>query len=113
MRWVDILRVDPDNRFIHSLLVKVWSVDDRQLARISAGTFCYAALLFTEGIGLLLAKRWAKYFTVIITATLVPLEAYELMKHFSMAKILVIVINVGVVWYLVVKLMGETQAKGL
>jgi uncharacterized membrane protein (DUF2068 family) len=113
MRWVDILRVDPDNRFIHSLLVKVWLVDDRQLARISAGTFCYAALLLTEGIGLLLAKRWAKYFTVIITASLLPLEAYELVKHFSMAKILVIAINVGVVWYLVVKLMGETQAKSL
>ena len=113
LRWVDILRVDPDNHFIHSVLVKLWLVDDRKLAQISAGTFCYAALLFTEGIGLLLAKRWAKYFTVIMTTSLLPLEAYELVKHFSMAKILVIAINVGVVWYLLVKLMGETQAKRL
>ena len=93
--------------------MKVWLVDDCTLARISAGTFCYAALLFTEGIGLLLAKRWAKYFTVIITASLLPLEAYEIVKHFSIAKIFVIAINVGVVWYLVVKLMDETQAKSL
>jgi uncharacterized membrane protein (DUF2068 family) len=113
MRWINILRVDPNNRFIHRLLVQVWFVDDRTLARISAGTFFYAALLFTEGVGLWLAKRWAKYFTVIITASLLPLEAYELVKRFSMAKIFVIVINVAVVWYLVATLMDEPKDNAL
>jgi uncharacterized membrane protein (DUF2068 family) len=58
-RWVEILRVDPDNRFIHGVLTKVLAVTPQQLRAASAGTLIYAALLFTEGIGLLLRKRWA------------------------------------------------------
>src|SRR5215469_18305018 len=48
--WVDVLRVDPDNRFFHSILVKLFAVTPRQLRELSIGTFFYAALLLTEGI---------------------------------------------------------------
>ncbi len=107
--WVSILRVDPDNRFIHMLLAKLWFVDDRKLKEISAGTFFYSALLLTEGTGLMLRKRWAEYFTVIATGSLIPLELYELMDHVSVAKFIVIGINVAVVWYLVVKVLRERK----
>src|SRR5258707_12421723 len=59
--WVEILRVDPDNRIIHRLLAHVFSLRPGQLKAASAGTFIYAALLLTEGTGLLLRKRWAEY----------------------------------------------------
>lgn len=102
--WVNVLRVDPDNRYIHRLLAKVWFVDDRKLKEISAGTFFYAGLLLTEGLGLLLRKRWAEYFAAIATASFIPLEVFELFKHVNLAKVLVIGINVAVVWYLVRRL---------
>ena len=72
--WVDILRVDPDNRLIHRLLTRVLSVTPSQLRAASAGTFVYAGLLLTEGLGLLFRKRWAEYFTIITTAGLIPIE---------------------------------------
>jgi uncharacterized membrane protein (DUF2068 family) len=78
MHWVDILRVDPDNRFIHGLLTRVLWVTPKQLKLASVGTFVYAGLLLTEGAGLLLQKGWAEYFTIITTGALVPLEVYEL-----------------------------------
>ena len=37
--WVDILRVDPENRIIHRLLTRVLSVTPAQLRAASAGTF--------------------------------------------------------------------------
>src|SRR5580700_2435650 len=46
--WVDILRVDPDNRFIHSVLTHMLRVSPKQLVATSVGTFIYAALLLTE-----------------------------------------------------------------
>ena len=100
-QWVTILRVDPDNRFIHPLISKAFSVTPKQLEALSVGTFVYAALLFTEGVGLLLRKRWAEYFTIITTAGLIPLEVYELAKHLSIAKIVVLAVNAAIVWYLV------------
>lgn len=102
--WIAALRVDPDNFYAHKFLAKLTSVDDRKLKEISAGTFFYAGLLLTEGIGLALGKRWAEYLTVIATSSLIPLEIYELIKHFSLTKILVLVINAAIVWYLIYKL---------
>jgi uncharacterized membrane protein (DUF2068 family) len=101
--WVDILRVDPDNRFIHAALTRVLSVSPKQLKVTSVGTFVYAALLLTEGTGLLLRKRWAEYFTIITTGGLLPLEVYELSKHISAAKIVVLAVNLAIVVYLVVR----------
>ena len=106
--WVDILRVDPGNRYVHRLLARVLSVTPRQLEAASAGTFIYSALLLTEGIGLMLRKRWAEYFTIISTAGLIPLEIYEIVHHVTAAKIVVLLINVAIVAYLVAQVRKDS-----
>ena len=108
-KWIDALRIDPDNRYIHRLLERLWFVDERKLKEISAGTFFYAALLLTEGFGLLLEKRWAEYFTVIITGSFLPLEVYELVRRATLTKVLLLAFNVAVVWYLVARLRHESK----
>lgn len=102
--WIEVLRVDPQNHFIHALIRKLWAVDDKKLVAISAGTFFYAALVLTEGIGLALRKKWAEYFTIFVTASLIPLEIYELVHKLSFMKIAVIAVNVAVVIYLAIDL---------
>ena len=109
MRWIDMLRVDPDSRFIHGLLSKILTVDDRKLKEISAGTFFYAALLLTEGIGLLNRKHWAEYFTIITTGVFIPLEIYELIERVSVVKVLVLILNVAIVWYLIAKVLRDRR----
>jgi uncharacterized membrane protein (DUF2068 family) len=99
--WTRLLRVDPDNRYIHALLVRILHVSPRQLAELSIGTFCYAGLFATEGVGLLLRKRWAEYFTIVTTGLLLPLEIYELVHRFTPAKLVVLLVNALIVWYLV------------
>ncbi len=101
--WVDILRVDPDNRYIHRLLTHILAVTPAQLRAASVGTFIYSGLLLTEGIGLLLRKRWAEYFTIITTAGLIPLEIYEIVHRLTAAKIVVLAINVAIVVYLIAR----------
>jgi uncharacterized membrane protein (DUF2068 family) len=102
--WTQVLRVDPENRFIHRIIAKLFAVTPKQLKELSFGTFFYASLLLTEGIGLLLRKHWAEYFTVITTAALLPLEIYELVERFTAIKVGVLAINVAIVWYLVQRL---------
>ena len=101
--WVQLLRVDPDNRFVHRMLVTVFRVTPKQLKELSVGTFLYAGVFATEGIGLLLAKRWAEYFTIISTGGLIPLEIFEMARHFTIAKLTVLLINVLIIWYLVAR----------
>ena len=99
--WIDVFQVDSQNYFIHKLLEKLAALDDRRLKQLSVGTFIYAAIFFTEGIGLALRKRWAEYFTIIVTSSLLPLEVYALAKHPSVGEVLALVINLAVVAYLV------------
>jgi uncharacterized membrane protein (DUF2068 family) len=99
--WVRALRVDPDNRIVHAIVSKLTGLSDRQLRAISLGTLLYAGLFATEGVGLLLRKRWAEYLTVIATALLLPVEVYELARHPSVAKVLVLVANVAIAVYLI------------
>jgi uncharacterized membrane protein (DUF2068 family) len=108
--WVDVLRVDPDNRHIHRLLARVFAITPGQLRAASVGTFVYAGLLLTEGTGLLLRKRWAEYFTIITTAGLIPLEIYELVHRLTAAKIVVFLLNVAIVAYLIAHLSGCRRA---
>jgi uncharacterized membrane protein (DUF2068 family) len=102
--WINVFRVDPHNHFIDLLLAKLSILDDRRLKELSIGTFIYSAIFFTEGIGLALKKRWAEYFTIITTSSLLPLEIYELVRRVSGGRILALVINLAVVAYLVVEL---------
>ncbi len=102
-QWIDILRVDPHNHYIREVLLKLGRVDDRKLRELSIGTFFYAGLFLTEGVGLALRKRWAEYVTIISTASLLPLEIYEIVKQVSAPKIVVLLANIAVVVYLVIE----------
>ena len=102
-KWIDILRVDPNNHYIQEALARLGMVDDRKLKALSIGTFFYSALYLTEGVGLSLRKRWAEYVTIISTASLLPLEIYEIAKHVSAPKIAVLLANIAVLLYLVME----------
>jgi uncharacterized membrane protein (DUF2068 family) len=63
-------------------------------------TLSYAAVFATEGIGLWMQKQWAEWLTVIITASLIPLEVWELVFRPNIGKAAVLVANTAIVIYL-------------
>jgi len=98
--WMELLRADPHNKYLIWLLEKLSNVDEHRLRQLSVGTFFYSALFLLEGTGLALAKRWAEYLTIITTASLMPLELYELYVRLTWARGVVLVVNIVVVVYL-------------
>ena len=102
-QWINLLRVDPDNRFVHSFVSRATRISPNQLKALGVGTFAYAGLFLTEGTGLLLRKRWAEYLTIITTAGLMPLEVYELARRVTVGKIMVLIVNAAIVVYLIVR----------
>lgn len=102
--WIEVLRVDPDNRFVHRAILRIFNVTPKQLRALSAGTFIYSAIFLTEGSGLLARKHWAEYMTLISTGLFIPLEVYEIHRHFTWLKLAVTAVNALIVWYLAVRL---------
>jgi uncharacterized membrane protein (DUF2068 family) len=100
LHWVRLLRMDPDNHYIHLFLTKALSISPQQIREFSLGSFIYAGLRMIEGVGLVMRKRWAEYLVVIITAIFIPLELYELFHRFTPVRLVVLLLNVAVVLYL-------------
>jgi uncharacterized membrane protein (DUF2068 family) len=102
--WIEVLRVDPENRFIHRALLRIFNVTPKQLRELSAGTFVYSAIFLIEGAGLLARKHWAEYMALISTGLFIPLEVYEIYRHFTIAKVAVTIVNLAIVWYLAARI---------
>jgi uncharacterized membrane protein (DUF2068 family) len=108
---VEALRLNPGERFINAALGKAAHLKPEQVTKISLGSFLYAALFLAEGTGLCIQKRWGEWLTVIITSSLVPIEAYEILRHFSILKVVVLLANLAIVAYLVYHIRLQPQPK--
>ena len=93
LRTVTALRFDPENRIINVLLEKSALLSPERLKEISFAIFLYAALDIIEGIGLVLEKVWAEYFTLILTGSFLPWEMYEIIRHVTILKIVLTLLN--------------------
>jgi uncharacterized membrane protein (DUF2068 family) len=79
---------------------KAFTLQSSRLHLFAAIVLVYAAIEGVEAVGLWYQLRWAEYLTLIVTASLLPLEVYEIVTRLSPLKILAFVINVAVVVYL-------------
>ena len=78
---------------------------------MSGGAFLYSSLQLTEGIGLWMEKRWAEYLTVVATSLFVPLEIFEIYEKFTWVRVVILIVNLFVVWYLATRLRDEKKEK--
>lgn len=101
---LDHLHVDSDNHYAQEFIAEVGKMTNSnlKLAGLSAISFFYAALFGTEGTGLFLRKRWAEWFVVIVTGSLLPLEIYEIFHKVTAVKILLTMANLLILGYLIV-----------
>jgi uncharacterized membrane protein (DUF2068 family) len=109
---ISALRFDPENHFVNLVLEKVALISPHRLREISIGIFCYAGLDIIEGVGLALEKTWAEYLTLILTASFLPWELFEIVRHVTWLKIVLLVINVLVVAYLIFHVQGRMRNRG-
>jgi uncharacterized membrane protein (DUF2068 family) len=111
-RLLNHLHVDPDNHYARALIDQVGRMTDTnlKLVGISAISFFYSALFGTEGMGLFLRKRWAEWFVVIVTSTLLPLEIYEIIHKVTALKIIVTIVNLLIIGYLVAVIRRKQKA---
>ena len=106
--WVRVFGMDPGQRYVDSFLQKATTLTPNTIRGIGVGSFIYAGLFLTEGIGLWLLKRWAEWFTIIMTSSLLPIELYEIHRHPTEWKVLLLVFNVAVVAFLFYQLRHES-----
>ncbi len=108
--WVAKLGLDPGSRLVNHAIEKVTNIPPHRIKELGIATFIYAGLFLTEGIGLWMLKLWAEWFTVIATGSLLPIEAYEIYRHPSAVKVLVLLLNAAIVAYLIYRIRRHPRA---
>ena len=104
MHRISQLSSDSHFRVLERLANMVGIATKGRIEMVSLGAIFYAALFTTEGIGLLMQKRWAEYFTSIVTASFIPLEIYEIVHRPDILKVSILAINIAVLIYLILRL---------
>jgi uncharacterized membrane protein (DUF2068 family) len=99
-RLVDHLRFNPESRFVNFVLDKISLVNDPMLRRIGWVAFCYAAVSTLEGIGLYLEKTWGEILTLVITASFLPWEIFEIFRRQTPVRFALLAANLLVFFYL-------------
>lgn len=94
------LRFNPESRFVNFVLDKATLINDPILRRIGAVALCYSGISLAEGIGLYLEKAWGEILTLIITASFLPWEIFEVIHKVTWIRVGLLVINVLVFLYL-------------
>lgn len=99
--WADAEILLGHSRYVHYLLNKLQDVlSGGQLRATGFLALFYCGILFTEGIGVYLQKRWAELLMIFATAALIPLEVRHIWYRPTPAGYLILLANCFIVWFL-------------
>ena len=107
-RWIDALSnwtadeiLLEHSRGVTWLLHKLQTVLANGAVRATAFlALFYAAVLFTEGIGVYMQQRWAELLMIFATASLIPIELRHLWHRPGLVGALILLANCFIVWFL-------------
>src|SRR5882724_2018892 len=89
------------SKAIHFLLSKLQDVLAGGALRATGFlALFYCAVLFTEGIGVYMQKRWAELLMIFATGALIPLEVRHLWHRPSVSALVILLVNCFIVWFL-------------
>ncbi len=87
-QWLRVIRLDPENRFIHWLLTRILPVTNEMLEAFSVGSFVYGGLALVQGGGLWFSKPWASYLSVVVVGSFIPWQLYSLLDEVTALKLI-------------------------
>jgi uncharacterized membrane protein (DUF2068 family) len=105
---LEFFHLDPEKAFFTELANKIAELSPANLVRLARGTVLYSLFSLVEGFGLLFRAPWAGWLAIGESSFFIPIEIFELMKHFSLnhnprhtiSLLVILGINVLIVWYL-------------
>ncbi|MDP9084713.1 MAG: DUF2127 domain-containing protein [Pseudomonadota bacterium] len=114
LSWASARPYGLEHKVVTQMLEWFSGLSESRVHALRMVTLAYAAIFAVEGVGLWMRKRWAEWLTTVITASLVPLEVWELVHRPTIGKAGVLLANIAIVGYLIwhVRSKGRPSADG-
>jgi len=104
------LHVNPARHYPRVFIEAASHVNDSKLKFMAAMAFLYSSVRFVEAYGLWHLRAWAEWFAIISGSLYLPLEIYGLFEHATWIKATVLLVNAGIVIYMVYVRWTEREA---
>jgi uncharacterized membrane protein (DUF2068 family) len=102
-----MFRGNPPGIAIRYIATNTEFITRAMLTRVALATFAYAAVEATEAVGLFLRKAWAEWLVILVTVSFIPVEIYEIVSRPNPIKVLTLIANVLILWYLLKRLLEK------
>ncbi len=94
------------------LLYAATHLNDSNVRLLALAALAYSTVRFVEAYGLWRVRAWAEWFAIVSGGVYLPFELYELIRHPTLVKVVVLLVNAAIVAYLVYVRSNERQATG-
>jgi uncharacterized membrane protein (DUF2068 family) len=91
---------DPERKFFSHLLISIGAITPHNIHSFAAGTALYSVFALVEGVGLMFRISWAGWMAIGESLFFIPLEIRKLVHEFSLTWVIILVLNIGIAWYL-------------
>jgi uncharacterized membrane protein (DUF2068 family) len=99
-KLIQHFHLNPASRYPRIFLDLANHVTDRQLWVMALSALLYAVARFVEAYGLLYGRQWAEWLGLLTGGIYVPLELFEIARGVTWPKVVLLIVNTGVVGYL-------------
>ena len=100
MRLVEHVHLNPASHYPRIFLDLTGRINDTKLWSMAIAAAMYSTVRLVEAVGLWLRKAWAEWFAVLTGGMYIPIEIFEVARSVTWPRVTVLVVNVGVVSYL-------------
>jgi uncharacterized membrane protein (DUF2068 family) len=99
-QFLQFIHIDPERKFFMELARSLEKITPSNMLWVSAITVLYSFFSLVEGCGLIFRVTWAGWLAIGESMFFIPIEIYELMRHFSIKVLIILGINIFICWYL-------------
>jgi uncharacterized membrane protein (DUF2068 family) len=97
---LEFLHANPHHHFVGIFIDLVYRVSDIRLWKIATAAAVYVILRFVEAYGLWYVRPWAEWLAIASGSIYIPFEVADLLRRPDILRLLILVINIGVVVYM-------------
>jgi uncharacterized membrane protein (DUF2068 family) len=94
------LKFDPERKFFAEIGKWLDTVTATNVRWVATGALLYSLFSLIEAGGLMLRVSWAGWMAIGESAFFIPIEVYELLKHFTATVFIILILNIVIVVYL-------------
>jgi len=100
VRFALTIHLPLTSRLVGRLLTFLGNLTVSKQTALAMTAFAYAFLMSIEGVALHFRHPWARWFTIIATSSLIPVEVYEVVREPRPTRACVLIANIAIVLYL-------------